>query len=127
LIKLLLEYNVDISDIIKYSKPEHGPKVWKTPLAVAIENNEGTGLQEVGLLLDAGVSPDSLVLWHCDSRRETPLLVAIRLKSIQMVKLLLNSGANVNFPPNMGVKRTPLQQAAEVGDMAITQTLYAMC
>ncbi|KIX00540.1 uncharacterized protein Z518_10680 [Rhinocladiella mackenziei CBS 650.93] len=125
LIKLLLEYNVDASGYIKGSELNSLGTVWKTPLAIAIESNEGTRLQVVGLLLDAGVNPDSFVRWYLDSRRETALLVAIKLKSIQMVKFLLDSGASVNFPPNMGVKRTPLQQAAEVGDMAMIQILIS--
>lgn len=125
LIKLLLEHNVDTSGYIKDFEFEDHRDTWKTPLAIAIESNEGTRLQAADLLLQAGVNPDSLVRWHADSRRETALLVAIKLKSIQMVKFLLDSGANVNFPATMGVKRTPLQQAAEVGDMDMIQTLMS--
>ena len=125
LIKILLEHNVDASGYDKDLQLEDQESIWKTPLAIAIESNEGTGLQAAGLLLEAGVNSDSLVCWHADSRRETALLVAVKLKNIQMVKFLLDSGANVNFPPTMGVKRTPLQQAAEVGDMAVVQTLMS--
>ncbi|KEF63635.1 uncharacterized protein A1O9_01613 [Exophiala aquamarina CBS 119918] len=123
LIKLLLEYNVDASGYIKDLKVYGFENVWKTPLAIAVESNEGTRLQVVGILLDAGVNPDSLVYWYPESRKETALLVAIKLKSVQMVKFLLDSGASENFAPNMGVKRTPLQQSVEVGDMAMIQTL----
>lgn len=66
---------------------------------------------------------------HWDSRynhelpQETLLLVAIASNQLDMVQLLIERGAHVNWPANRGIKRTPLQKAAEVGAGVIIQFL----
>ena len=55
--------------------------------------------------------------------QETLLLVAIATNQLDMVQLLIDRGANVNLPATRGVKRTPLQKAAEVGSRAIIKLL----
>ena len=56
-------------------------------------------------------------------RKQTALLVAIDTKDIHKVQLLVDAGANVNWPATKGIKRTPIQKAAEIGSYAITQLL----
>ncbi|KAF7192013.1 Zinc finger protein [Pseudocercospora fuligena] len=55
--------------------------------------------------------------------RDTTLLNYIRAKDLRGVKLLLDLGASVNVPAKYGIKRTPLQQAAETGSLSIIELL----
>ncbi|PMD60174.1 ankyrin [Hyaloscypha bicolor E] len=54
---------------------------------------------------------------------ETALLVAVKVQKIDKVQLLVEMGADVNRSTVLGVKRTPLQKAAEVGDFRISEYL----
>lgn len=54
---------------------------------------------------------------------ETALLVAIGTNRVDMVQLILDHGAHVNRPATGGVKRTPVQRAAEAGSREIVQLL----
>ena len=54
---------------------------------------------------------------------ETALIVAIKTKNEQMVQLLLSYGAEVHRPAQRGLKRTPLQQACEIGSFKIVKLL----
>jgi len=56
---------------------------------------------------------------------ETPLLVAIGTKRESVVRLILERGADVNERP-IGVTRTPLQKAAEVGSFTLTKLLISL-
>lgn len=49
-----------------------------------------------------------------DSRRQTPLILAIRTGNFSLVKLLLSAGANANY--NNGFGASPLCYAAQEGD-----------
>ena len=55
--------------------------------------------------------------------RSTAFLVAIESGYLPIIELLLREGADVNFPAELGVKRTPLQRAAEIGRIGIVQLL----
>lgn len=55
--------------------------------------------------------------------RETPLLLAIQSKSLQLVNLLLERGAELHEPARRGLKRTPLQAACETGSYTMVEFL----
>jgi hypothetical protein len=55
--------------------------------------------------------------------RATTLLAAIDTENLLMVKLLVDNGANVNDSFDLGLVRTPLQRAAEIGNFEIVQYL----
>ncbi|KAF2177655.1 ankyrin, partial [Zopfia rhizophila CBS 207.26] len=55
--------------------------------------------------------------------QQTALLLAIHYDDLQASRILIEAGANVNFPAAKGIKRTPLQQASEVGNIEIVKLL----
>ena len=70
--------------------------------------------------------PNSIVLksdYNSSAKGLTALLVAIETRSEQLVKLLLDKGADVHRAARRGLKRTPLQQACEVGSFRIVKLL----
>jgi ankyrin repeat protein len=108
--------------------PEYGEML--SPLAAAIRRDGGTDVMMVQTILQAGVDLDDLVAIY--PRRttsgsmlpqETGLLVAIGTKQLEMVRLLLAWGASVDLPAEQGLKRTPLQKAAEMGSIPIVKLL----
>ncbi|CAI9634367.1 unnamed protein product [Alternaria burnsii] len=100
-----------------------------SPLGEAIITND---LEIVRILLHHNASPNAFV--SLDGleisekaqgymQRVTPLLAAIDMKSLPMVKVLLECGAELHYTCNMGTTRTPLQRAAEMGCLDIVQYL----
>nr|XP_055041064.1 dynein axonemal heavy chain 12 isoform X1 [Misgurnus anguillicaudatus]XP_055041065.1 dynein axonemal heavy chain 12 isoform X1 [Misgurnus anguillicaudatus]XP_055041066.1 dynein axonemal heavy chain 12 isoform X1 [Misgurnus anguillicaudatus]XP_055041067.1 dynein axonemal heavy chain 12 isoform X1 [Misgurnus anguillicaudatus] len=77
----------------------------KTPLFLAVEKGF---LDNACFLLDNACSPDSL-----DNEEDSPLVVAIRNKNYDMVKLLLNFNTKVN--QEGAHNRTALHEAARLG------------
>ena len=55
--------------------------------------------------------------------RVTPLLAAIDMQSLPIVKKLVEHGAELDHPRKPGVTRTPLQRAAETGSFDIVEYL----
>lgn len=53
----------------------------------------------------------------------TAFLAAIDTQSPSVVELFIKYEADVNFPARLGVKRTPLQRAAELGNLEIVDIL----
>lgn len=53
----------------------------------------------------------------------TAFLAAIGSGNLATVKTMLLHNADVNFPANLGVKRTPLQRAAELGNLEVVELL----
>lgn len=53
----------------------------------------------------------------------TAFLAAIGSGSMATIKTMLLHNADVNFPASLGVKRTPLQRAAELGNMEVVELL----
>ncbi|KAI6083587.1 ankyrin [Hypoxylon rubiginosum] len=85
----------------------------------------------IKMLLDAGSNPNSVstrVLrkpWITvrDWTTTSVLLDAISTRNIKLVSLLIERGARVNEPTRLGMRRTPLQKAAEVGSLEIIRLL----
>ena len=75
-------------------------------------------------LLRYGCDPSGIVLQRkFDRSKEPAILAAIGTQRISMVELLINHRAKVNFPTFGPVKRTPLQKAAELGNIEIVTLL----
>jgi ankyrin repeat protein len=100
-----------------------------SPLGEAIIAND-PGI--VRVLLDHGANPNAYVsfdglhmLEHVKSHLErvTPLLAAIDVRSLPLVKMLVENGAELQYTRNMGIARTPLQRAAETGSFDIVEYL----
>ncbi|KAI1453216.1 hypothetical protein F4805DRAFT_444320 [Annulohypoxylon moriforme] len=100
----------------------------------------GNSLEIVKALLDAGCKVNDIVQWSpggdaCFIPRgdhppvpninQTALLEAIETMNQDVVRLLLDRGANVNEPANFAIKRTPLQKAAEVGSLELVRMLIS--
>ncbi|KAF2678237.1 ankyrin [Lentithecium fluviatile CBS 122367] len=102
-----------------------------SPLGEAILQRD---LEAARILLGSGADPDTLVAYGGianDSpaatstilRRLCPLLAAIDTANLPMVQLLVQHGAAVDYPPKLGLLRTPLQRAAEIGNFELVQYL----
>jgi ankyrin repeat protein len=99
-------------------------------LGLAIRNRKAQNYELVRELLDRGAETDSIVyeyerptssgiIWI----RETPLLLAIKLKKLQVVSLLLEHGAELDRPARRGIKQTPIQAACETGSYRMVEFL----
>jgi ankyrin repeat protein len=55
--------------------------------------------------------------------RVTPLLAAIDMRSLPIVKILVEHGAEIDYRRKIGIPRTPLQRAAETGGFDIVRYL----
>jgi ankyrin repeat protein len=73
-------------------------------------------------LIKAGCNPNSVVSMERSSNI-TALLAAIKTKRIDLVKLLIDEGAEVNTKTTRRLTRTPLQLAAELGCLEIVKLL----
>lgn len=131
LIECLLDAKIDVNTYVCIGEP-HGP-AWDcysyalrcTSLGAAIEEENPTSLAILRMLLNRNCNPNSIVQLSIKFpyQRETALLAAISTKDIQKVQLLIDAGADVNRPATKGVKRTPLQRAAEIGSFQIARIL----
>jgi ankyrin repeat protein len=96
-----------------------------TPLGEAIFIRNALIIQ---ILLGTGGDPNSTVTLQkrdpsMPSARRTALLEAISTKDLAIVQLVHGAGAAVNCAANLGIERTPLQLAAEVGSAEIVEYL----
>ena len=100
-----------------------------SPLGEAIIAKDSEIVQ---VLLKLGASPNAYVsfdglkmLRHIKShiQRVTPLLAAIDVQSLALVKMLVEHRAELQYTRNMGITRTPLQRAAETGCFDIVEYL----
>ena len=128
IIAMLLEAHVAVNCFSSYkieSLDFCTPFGAKTPLGVAICQDNGTNLDIVKKLLEASGDPNSCVDNRYVPRNEgtTALCSAISTGSVSMVELLLSYGARVDQVASRGIGRTPLQQAAESGSLSIVQLL----
>ncbi|KAI4645840.1 hypothetical protein J4E93_005418 [Alternaria ventricosa] len=120
---------VNIDEIEPFNEEfvENEPAV--SPLGEAIIAKD---TEVVRVLLNHGASPTAYVsfdglkmLEHIKShmQRVTPLLAAIDVQSLRLVKILVEHGAELQYTRHMGVTRTPLQRAAETGGFDIVEYL----
>ena len=102
-----------------------------SPLGEAITADDS---EMVRLLLKHRASPNAYVsfdglkmLKHVKShvQRVSPLLAAIDVQSLPLVKILVEHGAELQYTRNMGITRTPLQRAAETGCFDIVEYLVS--
>ncbi|KAJ1325348.1 ankyrin repeat domain-containing protein 50 [Microdochium nivale] len=100
---------------------------YETLLGKLIMNDQTPDAQITELLIRKFCEPRQVDRYVCllDARDVmTPLRLAIKRGSLRLVQLLvLEFKADVNFTPCMGMRRTPLQQAAEDGRHEIAQWL----
>jgi hypothetical protein len=88
-------------------------------------------LNIVSILLRKGANPNALVAYEFlegprgvdPTKRVTPLLAAIYVGSLPIVKTLIEAGALIDYKQRLGLLRTPLQKAAERGHFDIVQYL----
>ncbi|CZR68586.1 uncharacterized protein PAC_18485 [Phialocephala subalpina] len=127
LVKAIQEDNVPLFETLLKVNADFGGfcRNRKSPLVVAIEKKN---LERVQSLIDRVVDLNSIICRryrysNTEPSRLTALLVSVRTKDPRIVQLLVNKGADVNFPPTRGVKRTPLQMAAEIGSLELVQLL----
>ncbi|KAI8625014.1 ankyrin [Xylariaceae sp. FL1651] len=115
---------VDISDTGKPTR--HTRAV--TPLGVAIQQADvfpQFSYDTVELLLERGCDPNGIVSFQAWGRSDnrTAMLEAIKTRNQDLVRLLIKHGADVNTKLRHLVRRTPLQQAAALGDLAMVRLL----
>jgi len=99
-----------------------------TPLGFTIQDKQRAkyGTQMVRKLIAAGAVVNGIA--RKPSRNysfplETAIIVAIKTQSDEMVKLLIKNGADVDKPARLSIKRTPLQQACEIGSFKMVKLL----
>ncbi|KAH9433169.1 hypothetical protein MCOR02_007834 [Pyricularia oryzae] len=101
-----------------------------TPLGFAI--HESANIEFVVQLLDSGADVGRVAIIHGSSFSEhsdseshlyPALLVAVNSGRDAIANLLLDRGADVNQPARLGVKRTPLQAACEIGSWKMVRLL----
>ncbi|KIN05391.1 hypothetical protein OIDMADRAFT_51203 [Oidiodendron maius Zn] len=113
-------------DVNSFTARSYKPVINALGFAISYRNGKEPGL--VQQLLNAGGDLNGIVSmpWGRDDEvkpLETALMAAIKTKNEQMVQLLLNNGADVHQPARRGLKRTPLQQACEIGSFKIVKLL----
>jgi ankyrin repeat protein len=137
----ILEKAIDAGDYELFKKliergadANHGVRLrGRTAFGWAIYSAERIGTRFVELLLQhkakTNCTPETIVSqFGTDGDRNpwprvTAIVAAIGTRHLPTVQLFLRYGANVNFPAEIGVKRTPLQRAAEVGDRKLVELL----
>ena len=125
LISRLLEAHVDVNascQVLLLERIEHSYS--GIPLGEAIAQDRGTNIELVKTLLENSGNPNVLVNESWPHLQETVLNQAIGTKNIAMVKLLLLFGAKPDRPASGGLRRTPLQKAAELGSSEICHLLF---
>lgn len=125
-----LSGNVDIDKVESSTKEMlTDGEIFISPLGEAIKMESPELVQ---LLLHKGADPNSLVAYqdlklasHINSALTpvSPLLAAIDVQNIAIVRLLVASGAEIDYSQKTGLLRTPLQRAAEIGNFDIVRYL----
>lgn len=103
---------------------------WQKALGLAIRHCKAQNHDLIRRLLEGGAETN-LVVYEYERLsasgkiwiRETPLLLAIQSKKLQLASLLLEHGAEIHQPARRGIKRTPLQAACETGSYSMVEFL----
>ncbi|XXG96045.1 hypothetical protein Hte_002322 [Hypoxylon texense] len=127
---LLLSTNMVNLEGNSASQDQADPK-YISPLGFAIQQYEKGKDPEfiiIKRLLEAGcivnkIAHSETIGPECPIIASTALLLAIKTRDKELVQLLIDHGADVYAPAALTVKRTPLQQAAEVGSLEIVKLL----
>jgi hypothetical protein len=127
---------VDINGIDRLSvKGPQGRMLDLCPLSSVGEAILRRDLKAAEILIEKGADLNGLVTFDNYSNtglnkatgtaldRASPLLAAIDTENLPMVQLLVKEGADIKHPPRLGLMRTPLQRAAEIGNFNIVQHL----
>ena len=137
LIRLMVNMGVNadlaiFNDVLnKFGGPELERDERTTAFGVAISRPSENNNNLLEMFLQKGCNPNSVVfqsgVFEWDQQRVRPLITAflsaIDTQSPSIVELFIKYEADVNFPARLGVKRTPLQRAAELGNLAIVDIL----
>jgi ankyrin repeat protein len=121
--------NVDVDKIESSTEDSLKGIQALSPLGEAIHT---ANINIVRILLQNGASPNTCITYDCLRSgkhatnllpRISPLLAAIAAQNLPIVQLLVSHGADLDYKRPIGLLRTPLQRAAEIGDFAIVQYL----
>ena len=125
-IYMLIEAGADVNSISGTGIYEQ-----KSTLGMAIAKYGGRRLDIIDKVLSVRGDPNSIVsrptaysseyVWP----QRTALLEAIQTKSVDLVRLLIDKGADIHRTARLGVKRTPLQYACEIGCSEIADLLIS--
>lgn len=96
-----------------------------TPFGHAIARQQENLTDFLELFFQNGCNPNDVVAEADLNRlpRITALLAAIGTRNVSTIELFIRWGADVNLPARWGIKRTPLQRAAELGSLDIVELL----
>ena len=130
LLNILLEAKYDVNALFSTGNRyyDNDPQD-RNALGLAIALYDGRNLETIKKLIFAGADLNGIVsstprrmsntVWP----RKTALLEAISQRSEALVNFLITEGADIHQPARLGLKRTPLQYACEVGSLEIVELL----
>ena len=122
LVRQILRMGVDANAAIFDSK--NGGR--RTGFGFAIARQQDNKNNFLEMFMQSGCNPNSVV-FQGGRERVRPLimafLAAIDTQSAFTVELFIKYEADVNFPARLGVKPTPSQRAAELGNLEIVDIL----
>lgn len=115
----------------EYIEGDDGCREWLvTPLGLALLGIPGqysTNVAAVQKFLEAGANPNATAkMEKIPYRCETGLMVALEIGREDIVRLMVEKGADVNLQPRLSLRRTPLQHAAELGNLDMFRLLIRM-
>lgn len=91
--------------------------------AIFRDSKDPQTTQILPLLLQSPKVLEAIVHHEKDFPQCSALLLAIKFDSLRIVKMLHSVGTNLSSPARLGRSRTPLQAAAESGNMEIVEYL----
>ena len=122
LLKTMLDAKFDVKDFAKVKDSK------MTALGFAISDGKLMN-EKLSILLELINRSDlnriirRLGDYEIDKKPKTALIIAVESRNEQIVKLLLENGADLHLPARLGLKRTALQQACEIGSYKMVKLL----
>lgn len=117
------EGNVDPVNQLLRSCPHYAGL--RNALRHAVQLEVDVNMQMLELVLDHGINPNDPVITTLSRGEETAVLLAVATGNLDKVSLLIDYGARVALPATNGIRRTPIQRAAEEGFKHIVEYLIA--